>query len=497
MRLAVDVAGEVLRGPAELEQHLLEVAALAGVHDDGVVVDAGADQALDLGGLQHLGEHRPVGRDQHQAVGRVLLDPQPAVAVHRVGDVDQQAVRDGVAAVREQGVDHLLGVVAGGARVPQAQRRQPVGVDVLRRTLELGERGDRDPAGLGGGVVHLEEQGLVGLDDEGAGRGIRHPVKRRRGVVGWAHPGRGTACRSARTRPGVERRQTGSTAAIRERAMVTIWAFVRSTARTRPALRSRGARSRWVERPSFSTQVTRTGSPSRVAMRRSSSAAAAVDAVAARWSAATTAAATSAVRGGAAGGGQPGRRRAGDRRGGQPAAVGVLGDGAEAGLAQRLEQLVGLGRGDHDAGGQPAQPERGRLRVPQERAQLGVVLAGDEAERGTDVHGAVPAGDVADEVLQRLRHRGGGVRAQPAERVLGRPAGVHRAAYRVRAEAVDRARPRDSWVASSRRSAATSWRSGPAGDGGQVGLQHQVGDRLREQRRQRLGHRARRRAGSG
>ena len=40
VRLAVDVAGLVLGRPADLEQLLLEVAALGGVHDDAVGVDA-------------------------------------------------------------------------------------------------------------------------------------------------------------------------------------------------------------------------------------------------------------------------------------------------------------------------------------------------------------------------------------------------------------------------------------------------------------------------
>ena len=171
VRLAVDVAGEVLGRPAQLEQRLLEVAALGGVHDDGVVVDAGAEHPGDLLGAQHLLEHRPVGADQHQPVGRVLLQPQPAVARHRLGDVDQQRVRDGVAAVLQQRVDDLLGVVAGGARVPQAERREPVGVDVLGRALELGERRDRLAAVRRALVVDLEQQRLVGLDDEGSVRG--------------------------------------------------------------------------------------------------------------------------------------------------------------------------------------------------------------------------------------------------------------------------------------------------------------------------------------
>ena len=44
---------------------------------------------------------------------------QTAVAVHRVGDVDEQRVRHGVAAEPHQRIDDLLGVVPGGARVPQ------------------------------------------------------------------------------------------------------------------------------------------------------------------------------------------------------------------------------------------------------------------------------------------------------------------------------------------------------------------------------------------
>ena len=43
--LTVDVPGEVLGRPAELQQRLLEVAALGGVHHDGVVVDPGAEHA--------------------------------------------------------------------------------------------------------------------------------------------------------------------------------------------------------------------------------------------------------------------------------------------------------------------------------------------------------------------------------------------------------------------------------------------------------------------
>ena len=116
----------------------------------------------------HLLEHRAVVAREDEAVGRVLVEPQPAVAGHRLGDVDQQRVRHGVAAEGEQHVDDLLGVVARGARVPQPERREPVGVDVLGAALELGERGDRLAAGVGLLVVDLEQQRLVRLDDQGA-----------------------------------------------------------------------------------------------------------------------------------------------------------------------------------------------------------------------------------------------------------------------------------------------------------------------------------------
>ena len=95
-------------------------------------------------------EHRPVQRDEHEAVHRRLGQLQAAVAAHGVDDVDQQRLRDGVAREADERVDDLLRVVPGGAGVPQRERGDAVGVDVLGRAFELGERGDRR-AGLGGG----------------------------------------------------------------------------------------------------------------------------------------------------------------------------------------------------------------------------------------------------------------------------------------------------------------------------------------------------------
>jgi len=202
VRLAVDVAGEVLGRPAELEQHLLEVAALGRVDRDRVRVDPLPDQRLHPLGPQHLLQHRAVGAVQHQPVHRVLLQPQPAVPVHRLGDVDEQPVGNRVAGVGEQRVDDGLRVQAGGPGVPQAQRRQPVGVHVLRGALQLRERGDRLAAGRGVRMVHLQQQGPVALDDQ---RSVAHGV----GTVSTSSSSAAAVIRcSAKVRTRESRRST-------------------------------------------------------------------------------------------------------------------------------------------------------------------------------------------------------------------------------------------------------------------------------------------------
>jgi hypothetical protein len=145
---AVDVAGEVLDRPAQPEQGLLEGAAFGGMHDDRGVVDPGTEFALGALGAQHLLEHRSVQGVQDQAVGGMGDQLQPPVAIHGVGDVDQQGVRHRVAGVVHECGDHALRVEPGCACVPQAQVGQPIGVDVFGCALEFCEGGDRRP-GIG------------------------------------------------------------------------------------------------------------------------------------------------------------------------------------------------------------------------------------------------------------------------------------------------------------------------------------------------------------
>ncbi len=217
----VDVPGQILGRPARLEQGLLQPAPLASRYDHGGVVDAGADQRGDGLGPEHLGEHGKIGGAQDQAVGRVDLEAKATVAGHDLGHVDQEGLGHGVARPAQQGVDHLLGVVAGGAGVPEAQRAQPVGVDVLGGALQLGERGDVGPARLGVGMVDLEQQRAVRLDNQRA-LGIRHNNSSSASVRTRTHSIRSTTNRRSSPR--------GKQVAWRFRALMSVGSTVISDA---------------------------------------------------------------------------------------------------------------------------------------------------------------------------------------------------------------------------------------------------------------------------
>ena len=116
---------------------------------------------------QHFFENWSVGASKDELVA-VLLESEPTIAGHRVGDVDEQRVWHRIAAVHDERVDDLLGVVSGGSGVPQAEWRQPIGMDVLGRALQLGKRCDGPARSHGVGVVDLEEKCLVALNDQGS-----------------------------------------------------------------------------------------------------------------------------------------------------------------------------------------------------------------------------------------------------------------------------------------------------------------------------------------
>ncbi len=165
----VGVAGEVLGRVADGDQPLLEHAAVKVLDGEGRLVEPGAEVVADPLLAGQLLQQGPVGGDQPQCP----VDPlerHPAVAPDQLAEVDRQVRRHRELAVGGQGVDHRLGRHPGRRGVPERERGQPVGVDVLRALLQLGERRDR-VAGLGvKRVVDFEQDRAVALHDQRVGR---------------------------------------------------------------------------------------------------------------------------------------------------------------------------------------------------------------------------------------------------------------------------------------------------------------------------------------
>jgi hypothetical protein len=155
VRFAVDVAGQILSRPTGLEQPLLEPAALGGVHQHGVVVYPGPQHRGDLAVPEHFFEHGTVQRDQCQPVRGMLHQLQPPVAAHGVHKVDQQRLGHRIPGEAHQRVDDLFSVMTRGARVPQRQGGDPVGVDVFGGALKLREGRNRGARRAGRWMVDL------------------------------------------------------------------------------------------------------------------------------------------------------------------------------------------------------------------------------------------------------------------------------------------------------------------------------------------------------
>ena len=119
MRLAIDVAGQVLRRPAQLDEDLLEVTALRRVDEHILRPEPSPQQTPGPLGAQHLLQDRHVRGAQDQAVDRVGDQLQTAVAVHRLGDLGEQGVGHREARVGDENVDDGFGVQTGGPCVPQ------------------------------------------------------------------------------------------------------------------------------------------------------------------------------------------------------------------------------------------------------------------------------------------------------------------------------------------------------------------------------------------
>ena len=98
MGLAIDVAGEILGRPAGLEEGLFKAAALGGRDGDRVLVDASTEEFSGSAAGKFFQDGRIVGLED-EAVGRVGVEADAAVAGHGFGDVDKQGLGDWEAGV--------------------------------------------------------------------------------------------------------------------------------------------------------------------------------------------------------------------------------------------------------------------------------------------------------------------------------------------------------------------------------------------------------------
>src|SRR5437773_2829064 len=104
----------------------------------------------------------------------VALELDAAVTAHLIGEVGGEIVWQRKLAVRAQRLDHLVGGHAGGGRVPERQRRQAIGVNVLGAFFQLGEGRQRIARRRVARIVHLHENGAIPLDDERIGGVVVH-----------------------------------------------------------------------------------------------------------------------------------------------------------------------------------------------------------------------------------------------------------------------------------------------------------------------------------
>jgi len=132
------------------------------------------------------------------------------------------------------------------------------------------------------------------------------------------------------------------------------------------------------------------------------------------------------------------------------------------------------------------QPQVFGAPVGEHLTEQGLVVAAQVGARRADPQPPVPASYVVDQVAQRLRHRCAGSLREQVLDVGGRVARVERAPNRRRAEPVDGGAAGRLHVGEQRELAAELAVKGTRGDRGEVGLQQDMVERLRQQRFQQL-----------
>ena len=371
-------------------------------------------------------------------------------------------MRDGVAAVGEQRVDDLLGVVPGGPRVPQPQRRQPVGVDVLRATAPAprtarSPSGTRRPArGRPRAAASCPTARSGGRRSPAESTDVRRIATRGR-PIRWSW--------SERQSPQLPIRRATTPDSTRGSTRAAGRVVIRCTAKVRtssarwswavswPPSTESGSTTRSATMPWLSTKPMRTAVPASIASRSAASEPLGRQRGRGRGPGRGAPRSPDADRGDRRR--RPGRVLAG-RRGGRAARLAGCAPAARRGGPTRTVPSAASttgatpssrSRGSSTSSGSVLTSTVGAIRrSPSEPAcgwcssSASAVSSSDAQERlgVPDPDGAERAHRVVDEVGQRLRDRRPRDRVEEGVQLGGRPADVERAAYGPGREAVDR-----------------------------------------------------------
>jgi hypothetical protein len=118
----------------------------------------------------------PLGLNIISSIGPYGAEDELAEARHGVAHDEGQVVGHLVAPVLLEGLEDRVRAEARARRVPEGQGADSVGVEVLGALLERGESAYRGPRLFKSGIVHVEEEGEVALNDEGLAFGHNSPL---------------------------------------------------------------------------------------------------------------------------------------------------------------------------------------------------------------------------------------------------------------------------------------------------------------------------------
>ena len=165
--LPLVVTGQIVGRIADGDQRLLEQAAHPQTDAEHPLRQPLAQQRRHLAVASQQFRQRRVGDLQHQSQSRLIaFDHRQSVAPAQRLDLLGHALGHRIFGVLAQGGDHRPGIQTRCPGVPDAQRGNAVGMDVLRTLDQFGKGRDGVASRLGAGRMHFQQHGLIALHDQ-------------------------------------------------------------------------------------------------------------------------------------------------------------------------------------------------------------------------------------------------------------------------------------------------------------------------------------------